>query len=185
MQMVQAAGMPVPTVLNCGEHPNAPCNRKFSILMTRLHGVPLENSDAPLSVADEEPWLEELKMCMQSMRSWNPPNQDVVSSPIATGLRSSRVPGHIMDPFLNQKTFYDFLIAPALSHGFKTPGEYEEALARARRPRDCDYRILFTRGDFKAHNIFVDDDRHLSGFLDWSSAGWYPEYWGYNSDAFW
>jgi hypothetical protein len=70
--------------------------------------VPLENSDDPLSVDDEEPWPEEPKTCMQSMRSWIPPSQDVVSSPIATCLRSSRVPGHILCHFLNQKVFYGF-----------------------------------------------------------------------------
>lgn len=40
MQMVGAAGIPVPKVINCGEHPDAPFNRVFSILMTRLPGAP-------------------------------------------------------------------------------------------------------------------------------------------------
>lgn len=181
MQMAQTAGMPVPTVLNCGEHPDAPFNRKFSILMTRLPGVPLNNSNDRLFVEDEEPWPEELKMCVQSMRLWNPPNQHAVSSPIATCIRSSRVPDHIMGPFSNQKDFYDFLISPASKHGFENLDEYEAALSRTRRLRDSDYRILFTHGDFKAHNILVDDDGHLSGFLDWESAGWYPEYWEYTT----
>ncbi|KAJ5702577.1 hypothetical protein N7488_010125 [Penicillium malachiteum] len=44
MHMARAAGMPVPNVLSCGEHPNAPYNRFWSILMTRLPGVQLENS---------------------------------------------------------------------------------------------------------------------------------------------
>ncbi|KMU85035.1 hypothetical protein CIHG_02818 [Coccidioides immitis H538.4] len=43
------------------------------------------------------------------------------------------------------------------------------------------HRIVFTHGDFKAHNILVDDDGHLSGFLDWESAGWYPEYWEFTT----
>ncbi|KAJ6124975.1 hypothetical protein N7471_012292 [Penicillium samsonianum] len=46
MQRARAAGMPVPKVLSCGEHPHAPFNRVFSILMTRLPGTPLENSSA-------------------------------------------------------------------------------------------------------------------------------------------
>lgn len=32
-----------------------------------------------------------------------------------------------------------------------------------------------------AHNILVGDDGHLSGMLDWESAGWYPEYWEYTT----
>jgi thiamine kinase-like enzyme len=82
-----------------------------------------------------------------------------------------------MGPFLNSKDFYDFLISPASKHGSKTLDEYEAALARTRRLRDRGYAVVFTHGDFKAHNILVGDDGHLSGFLDWESAVWYPEYW--------
>lgn len=42
MQMARAAGMPVPKVLSLGEHPNGSYNRFFSILMTRLPGIPLK-----------------------------------------------------------------------------------------------------------------------------------------------
>lgn len=84
MQIARAAGMPVPRVLSCGEHPNETMNRFFSMLMTRLPGIPLVNS-------------------------------------------------------------------------------------------------TFTHGDFKAHNILIGDDGHLSGFLDWESAGWLPEYWEYTT----
>jgi hypothetical protein len=38
-----SSAMPVPKVLSCGEHPYAPFNRFFSILMTRLPGIALEN----------------------------------------------------------------------------------------------------------------------------------------------
>jgi hypothetical protein len=67
MKMAEAAGIPFPKVLNCGEHPKGPFNRRISILMTRLPGVPLENSDDDLQSDFEEPWLEELKMCILSM----------------------------------------------------------------------------------------------------------------------
>lgn len=69
MQMAGAAGIPVPRVLNYGEHLKALFNRKISILMTRLPGVPLENSNDELQVDLEEPWLEELNKCVRSMRS--------------------------------------------------------------------------------------------------------------------
>lgn len=181
MQMVQAAGMPVPTVLSCGEHPNEPFNMHFSILMTRLPGVSLNNSNDPLFIEDDEPWLQELRMCVQAMRLWSAPNQCIVSSPIGTCIHSSRVPGHVMGPFASQKDFYDFLVTPASKHGFKSIDEYEAALARTRRLREHGYRIVFTHGDFKAHNILVGDDGHLTGFLDWESAGWCPEYWEYTT----
>jgi aminoglycoside phosphotransferase (APT) family kinase protein len=43
------------------------------------------------------------------------------------------------------------------------------------------HRIVFTHGDFKTHNILIDDGGRLSGFLDWESAGWCPEYWEFTT----
>lgn len=179
MRMARAAGMPVPRVLSCGEHPNAPYNRFFSILMTRLPGFPLENSGDSLLVESEDPWLFELKECVTSMRTWLTPYSDSVCSAMGTSLRSSRVPNHIMGPFTNENEFHHFLLSPASGHGFSTTTEYVKALAQANEIRKYPHRITFTHGDLKAHNILVGDDGHLSGFLDWESAGWYPEYWDF------
>lgn len=181
MHMARAAGMPVPKILCCGEHPNAPFNRKFSILMTRLPGVALENSRYQLETGAEGPWLSELKTCVHSMRSWSPPDQSSIRSPIGTSIRSSRVPGHVMGPFTSEREFYDYLFSPASSHAFESPAEYEQTLLCAKKLQQRPYRITFTHGDFKAHNILVGDDGHLSGFLDWESAGWYPEYWEFTT----
>jgi len=167
MQMARAAGMPVPKMLSCGEHPNEPYNRFFSILMTRLPGIPLENSFDPLLVELEEPWLSELKECVMSMREWKSPYSGSICSAINTPLRSARVPNHVMGPFANEIEFHDFLLSPALGHGFDTTSEYIEALVQANEIRKYPHRITFTHGDFKAHNILVGEDGHLSGFLDW------------------
>ncbi|PWY71017.1 hypothetical protein BO70DRAFT_373789 [Aspergillus heteromorphus CBS 117.55] len=120
MQMVEAAGIPVPKVLSCGGHPN------------ELPGISLENTDDPLDVDAEEPWLEELKTCVCSMRSWCPP-----------------IPDHVMGPFTNHQGLYKHLTYPASMHG----------------------RTAFS----------LNDDGHLSGLLDWESAGWYPEYWEFTT----
>ncbi|KAA8645127.1 uncharacterized protein ATNIH1004_009344 [Aspergillus tanneri] len=181
MQMAEPAGIPVPKVISCGEHLNAPFNRRFSILMTRLPGVPLENSRDKLQVDAEEPWLDELKLCITSMRLWRPPGSETICSPIGTHLRSSRVPGHIMGPFSSLEAFYKYLFSPASAHAFKSNTEYQKVLSRARRLQDYQHRTVFTHGDFKAHNILVDDEGHLSGFLDWESAGWYPGYWEFTT----
>ena len=75
MQMARAAGMPVPKVLSCGEHPHVPYNRFWSILMTRLPGVPLENSYDPLLIESEEPRLWELKtFVVQQLACFDPPS---------------------------------------------------------------------------------------------------------------
>lgn len=178
MQMARAAGMPVPLMLSCGSHPGS--MYAFSILMTRLPGFEINNCAAPFVVSDEGPWLAELRACVDAMRQWTPPHPEVVSSPIGTAIRSSRVPDHVMGPFATQDHLHDFLLYPASAHGFDTRDEYTQALARANDIRKRHYKIVFTHSDFKAHNILLDEQgQHLTGFLDWESAGWQPEYWDF------
>ncbi|GKZ35830.1 hypothetical protein AbraIFM66950_006628 [Aspergillus brasiliensis] len=165
MQMVRAAGIPVPRVLSCGEHVTPHLTREVSILMTRLPGFTLENFDEPLEVDEEGPWLEELKTCVDAMREWEPPSQETICSPIGTALRSSHIRYHIM----------------ASQHGFNSVDEYNETLATAKRLRQRSYKVKFTHGDFKAHNILINDEGQLAGFLDWESGGWYPEYWEFTT----
>jgi aminoglycoside phosphotransferase len=86
-----------------------------------------------------------------------------------------------MGPFADTRDFYAFLFSPASSHGFGSTAEYEEALLCAKKIQQRSHRITFTHGDFKAHNILVDEEGHLSGFLDWECAGWHPEYWEFTT----
>lgn len=115
------------------------------------------------------------------MRLWCSPYQDSICSPIGTHIRSTRLPGHSMGPFTNERDFYQFLFSPDSCHGFESTAKYEEALLRAKKIQQHSHRITFTHGDFKFHNILVDGEGHLSGFLDWESAGWYPEYWEFTT----
>lgn len=177
MEMARAAGMPVPKVLSCGEHPEDSFNRVFSILMTRLPGVSLENSSDPFEPDFEEPWIHDLKLCLDSMRQWRTPSdENRICSVLGTSIRSTRVPNHIMGPFTNEGGLTQYLLSAASAHGFQSREKYDEALVRAKRIDQRPHRVTFTHGDFKAHNILVDDDGHLSAFLDWESAGWCPEY---------
>ncbi|KAJ5238365.1 hypothetical protein N7468_002984 [Penicillium chermesinum] len=181
MQMARAAGMPVPMVLSYGWHPGCSYNRFWSILMTRLPGFTLANSSDPLDVEVEEPWLSELRDCIDSMRQWTSPYDASICSPMGTSIRSSRVPDHIMGPFPTEAELHDFLLSPASGHGFDSTQEYIDALAQANEIRKMPHRITFTHGDFKAHNIMVGDDNQLTGILDWESGGWMPEYWEYTT----
>lgn len=90
-----------------------------------------------------------------------------------------RVPGHIMGPFETEAELHDFLLGPASP--ISARGKYEEKLLLAKKIQQRSHRITFTHGDLKAHKILVDDDRHLSGFLDWGYSGWYPEYWEFTT----
>jgi hypothetical protein len=134
-----------------------------------------------LLVELEELWLFELKECIGAMRQWIPPNPKGIYSVIGTSLRSTRVHDHIMGPFAAENELHDFLLSPASGHAFDTTTEYINALAQANEIRNCPHKITFTHGDLKAHTILVGDDGHLSGFLDWESTGWYPEYWDFTT----
>ncbi|KAI2005305.1 hypothetical protein LOZ39_002795 [Ophidiomyces ophidiicola] len=182
MKMARAAGMPVPKVLSCGEHPGDPFNRVFSILMTRLPGTSLENSGDPFEPDNEGLWIHELKLCLNSMRMWRAySDENHICSVLGTSIQSTRVPNHIMGPFTSERGLTQYLLSAASAHGFKSREEYDKALVRAKRIDQHSHRVTFTHGDFKAHNILVDDDGHLSGFLDWESAGWCPEYWDFTT----
>ncbi|PWY82715.1 hypothetical protein BO83DRAFT_395778 [Aspergillus eucalypticola CBS 122712] len=118
--------------------------------------------DDLLEVADEDPWLEELKTCVHAMREWEPQSQDIICSPIGTALPQ----------LAHHESFYQRLFAPAFQLGFKLVDEYNNTFATARH---------FTHGDLIAHNILINEDGHLAGFLDWESGGWYPESWEYKT----
>lgn len=36
---------------------------------------------------------------------------------------------------------------------------------------------VFTHGDIAPRNIMVDEHHHITGIIDWETAGWYPHYW--------
>ncbi|KAL4786500.1 hypothetical protein BJX76DRAFT_321049 [Aspergillus varians] len=87
-----------------------------------------------------------------------------------------------MGPFKDHKGFYGHLFYPVSGHTFKSAEQFAETVAVANRLRyGRQHRIKFTHGDFKAHNILVGDDGHLTGFIDWESGGWYPEYWEFTT----
>jgi aminoglycoside phosphotransferase len=181
MQIARAAGIPAPKVLSVGEHPPGSTFWPVSILMTRLPGLELINIDMPFEENLEGPWVGELKKCLDTMRTWDSPYGQRICSPINTSIKSSRVPKHVMGPFENEAALHEYLLKPASSHSFASREKYEETLALARRIQERPHQVVFTHGDFKEHNVLVDDDSNLTGWLDWESAGWYPEYWEFTT----
>lgn len=197
MKMARAAGIPVPMVLSCGEHysamNNVPVFSKtgehlgyahkpiVSILMTRLPGVDLFDDDSKLEVEVEGPWIFELKECITAMRKWHSPYGDSICSVLGSEIHGVRVPHHRMGPFSNQRELYKYLFHFASTQGFESTAEYDTSLAEASKISGLHHRVTFTHGDFKAHNILVGCDGHLSGFLDWESGGWCPEYWEFTT----
>lgn len=149
--------------------------------MTRLPGFPLDNSGDRFESDEEEPWVHELKDCVEAMRRWAPSDPSAVYSLIGTAIHSSRATGHMMGPFPSDREFYDYLFSPSSDHAFESRAKYEDTVVCAEKLRRAPGRVTFAHDDLKAHSILIDYVGHLSGFLDWESAGWYPEYWEFTT----
>lgn len=91
------------------------------------------------------------------------------------------MPGHVIGPFTDTDKFHDFLLAPASAHSFDSAEEYLKSLMLANEIRSYPYRLTFSHGDLKAHNILIDEDGRLSGFYDLKSSGWRLEYWEFTT----
>lgn len=178
MQLARKAGFPVPKVISFGVHPGN--YLPSSILMTRLPGVHLRPSRRGLRVHREGPWITELKKCLDAMRQWKGPEKRICSA-IVTPIRSPRVPFGTMGPFENQADLNKYLLSTASACNFSKTKDYENFLQRAEQIKQRHHRTTFTQGDFRSHNILIDRDGHLTGILDWESAGWCPEYWEFTT----
>ncbi|KAJ5573935.1 kinase-like protein [Penicillium hispanicum] len=180
MQVARAAGFPVPRVISYGEHPDTP-HAPVSILMTRMPGAELGQVYETLSNEDKNSILRELKSYLKAMRGWpNPWGSSRICSLEGTAIRSVRVPNHLAGPFESEEEFNEYLIQPSWSGGFSSEAAYNNALDIAKGIRKLPHRIVFSHGDLKPHNILVKDGK-ITGFLDWESAGWYPDYWDFTT----
>ncbi|RAL06783.1 kinase-like protein [Aspergillus homomorphus CBS 101889] len=180
MQVARKAGLPVPKVICYGEHADTP-HAPVSILMTRLPGKELGQIYEALSNEEKDAVSQQLDQYLTTIRNWkNPWGESRICSLLGTPLRSVRVPNHLAGPFESEQELNDYLIKPAWSGGFSSEKAYSEALNRARRIDKLRHRVVFTHGDLQHHNIMIHRGR-ITGFLDWESAGWYPEYWEFTT----
>ncbi|KZF25319.1 kinase-like protein [Xylona heveae TC161] len=178
-QVVRAAGFPAPLVLCYGFHPHMP-HAPVSILMSRLPGKELGEVYNTLEDTERGQIMQDLKKYLSIMRKWKSPwGSDRVCSVTGTSLRSVRIPHESGGPFESLNEFNDYLLAPKWINEM-TEEVYAERLAKAEKFHSINHRIVFTHGDLKHHNIMVHKG-HVSGFIDWESAGWYPEYWEYTT----
>lgn len=180
MMAMRSAGFPVPKVISYGEHPDTP-HAPVSILMTRIPGKDLGDIYEQLKEDEREAIFSELQCMLGVMRKWpNPWGKDRICSIAGTSIRSVRVPNHSIKPCESESELNDQLRYTASDHSFASREEFEEKLACAKRMDSMHHDIVFTHGDLKHHNIMVHDG-HISGFIDWESAGWYPDYWEFTT----
>jgi Phosphotransferase enzyme family len=127
------------------------------------------------------PQYREFKCYIQVIRKWKTPwgGSRICSLP-GTSVRSVRIPNHSAGPLESEEEFNEHLIKPAWSGGFSSELEYENAIDQVKMLHKLSHQIVFTHGDLQHHNILVQGGR-ITGFPDWESAGWYPDYWEYTT----
>ncbi|EAS28676.2 uncharacterized protein CIMG_07422 [Coccidioides immitis RS] len=180
MEVARRAGLPVPKVICYGDHPDTP-HAPVSILMTRIPGDELGRVYKTLSDTERDSIQLQLKGYLEAVRRWKSPwGENRICSLVGTAIRSIRVPNHLVGPFESEQEFNEYLRSTAWSGGFPSETEYKDALDCARKMDLMPHHIVFTHGDLKHHNILVQNGQ-ITGFLDWESAGWCPEYWDFTT----
>ncbi|KAI1383784.1 kinase-like domain-containing protein [Hypoxylon trugodes] len=183
MCAIRRAGIPAPLVISYGEHASTPW-APISILMTRIPGPELADVYKFLDPDKRQQIVSEIHAMLKTIRSWPNPWEKRIYSLSGGPIRSIRVPNHSLGPFESESELNDYLISTASLHGFKSTEDFENALAVAKKMQALSHPIVFTHGDFALHNILVYDG-HVSGFIDWETAGWYPDYWEFTTPLRW
>ncbi|KAL8742039.1 MAG: hypothetical protein Q9190_005420 [Brigantiaea leucoxantha] len=190
-QMMRVAGFPVPRILCYGEHGPYHSHHPVSILMTRMEGVPIwaDLWTDHFGPDQHATIISELKVYIEAMRKWQNPwvkHGKEICSAVGTSIRSLRVPSPhplgLIGPCKDIQEFHDTLIEPAMYPIAKVKPDYEEDLQMALRLHSRPHSVVFSHGDLLPFNILVNvTTGHLTGFIDWESAGWYPDYWDYST----
>ncbi|KAH5112452.1 hypothetical protein HBH71_161290 [Parastagonospora nodorum] len=177
-----SAGLPVPKIISYGEHPDTP-HTPVSILMTRIPGRGLGDPELyeDMTEDERESVFTELQCMLQTMRKWSHPwAKEKICSVLGTAVRSVHIPSHAVGPCDSETEFNDHFFNSISSNSFYSQAKFKETLETADRLREMCHPIVFTHGDLKHHNIMILNG-HSSGFLDWESTGWYPDYWEFTT----
>lgn len=155
-------------------------NQKTYIVMSRLTGCPVSQGWSKRSDESKAKILAQLKKHIQEMRALNPPTSGV-SGINGSKLYDMRISGgvHGFGPFASVHDFHSFL-SHSTKYSAQNPAEVNELLEMYRNSR---YSIRFTHGDLSSQNILVSEDGEnaIVGIVDWTTSGWYPDYWEYTT----
>jgi len=120
------------------------------------------------TLSDVDPLLLEQNFLSQLRTLKPPPDSCVTGYPDGPCWQYSIA---TKKPIASINDFHNFLFDPSRAFG----DSREKVLAVAEKLYPNNYRICFTHGDLRPHNL-VENGR-LSGIVDWETAGWFPEYW--------
>ncbi|KAF3934903.1 hypothetical protein ABW19_dt0205547 [Dactylella cylindrospora] len=180
MQVARAAGIPAPKVISYGEHPGHDDDGRgrYSILMSKLEGERFGPVYTKLSEEARSVAVDEMKRYLSAIRSWKSPWGDRICSVTGSFIRSPRVPLGKAGPSENEEEFFKSMYY-AIST--RDDPEFEALVGPVEEFHRVKHNIVFTHGDFEHHNILVNERGNITGFIDWESAGWYPDYWEFTT----
>ena len=128
--------------------------------------------------------VEQLKGYLGQLCTLKPPIDGAVMSVIGGPMRdSSRVGLETFGPFQSHNDFHHFSCRGGVGipmEAFKNMRGIEQVVDSHRQH----YATKFMHGDFAPRNIMVKHDGTIMAIINWDSAGWFPEYWGYTKAMF-
>ncbi|EFQ98637.1 hypothetical protein MGYG_01659 [Nannizzia gypsea CBS 118893] len=167
MEAARRAGLPVPKVICYGDRPDTP-HAPISILMTRIPGDELGRVYKTLTDTERGSIQLQLKGYLETIRRWKSPwGENRICSLVGTAIRSVRVPNHLVAPPSRNKSSTNTsgaLLGQADSH----------------QKRNTTTHLIVPEKWIRCLIVLFSHTVTLS-FLDWESAGWYPEYWDFTT----
>jgi len=141
-------------------------NRTY-VVMTRPPGATLHDTINTLSYAERSQLASDLRSSVSQFRKIPNPNSAAICSPNGGPLLDYRITDP-SGPFDSEESFNNHIIS-------------RSSLRSAIHDRH--HEIFFSHADLNPINILIERGR-LSGIVDFSSAGFYPEYWEYTKGVY-
>jgi aminoglycoside phosphotransferase len=162
--------IPIPRVIDAIETPLG-----AMIIMTRLNGEPLRDGLRRMTQSELSLLAQDMKLCFDQLRSLSDPTIGRgVRGLGAEKFRCYRISFDPIGPFKSEQEFHHFLLFE------RVPLKDRDRLIQlAQKVHSKAYRLCLTHNDLTPLNILINENKRLSGIVDWECAAWLPEYWEY------
>ena len=154
------------------------------ITMDVVDGQELHHAWHDMSETTKRCVVKQLKGYLCQLRALKPSIEGRVMSVTGGALRDgSRVGLETFGPFCSHNDFHHFLRGGGAGIPMDTFAQMRgiEKVVNSHRQH---YATKFMHGDFAPRNIMVKHDGTIMAIINWDSAGWFPEYWGYTKAMF-
>ncbi|UNI18717.1 hypothetical protein JDV02_004970 [Purpureocillium takamizusanense] len=150
--------------------------QKEYLLMTQMPGTPAINCYDELSDGGMATFVKEIQSIVSQIR--------VLPKNVGDGyMICNSMGGPILDHRIRDATPFGPFVS---EDGFNALLRHPDDLGRE------GHKAVFTHADLNFRNILIDERRnedgtmgwHVTGIVDWETAGFYPEYWEYTKMLF-